>query len=173
MKNAFTEALLLLSGCQSTNFLNKLIFQRDWLVGWACQVGRATVTKLNSSVMDVSDEVPWNHGEASSISHYLFAGKRLGSGVWRWISPSELVLRDWRALQNHVVQPRHWTDEETEARDGERWPEDEHRVSDTAGRRPRALVRCWSPVSRTVSAAHLLWAQCFVRQSLLRDLKGM
>lgn len=45
------------------------------------QVGTATVTKLNSSVMDVFDGVPWNPGEVSSISHYLFAGKSLGSGV--------------------------------------------------------------------------------------------
>ena len=45
------------------------------------QVGTATVTKLNSSLMDVSDEVPWNPGEVSSISHYLFAGRSLGLGV--------------------------------------------------------------------------------------------
>lgn len=60
-------------------FLNRLIIQRDWL--FLCQVGTATATKLNSGVMDVSDEAPWNHGKMSSISHCLFAGKRLDSGV--------------------------------------------------------------------------------------------
>lgn len=84
---------------------NKLIFQRDWL--FVCQVDIATVTKLNSSVIDVSDEVPWNHGEISLVSHYLFAGKKLGSGGYTLIDSLNLVLQDWRTL--------HCTDEETEA----------------------------------------------------------
>lgn len=46
-----------------------------------CQVSRATTTKLNPSVMNVSDEVPWNLAEVSSISPYSFAGKSLGFGV--------------------------------------------------------------------------------------------
>lgn len=42
-------------------------------MGFACQVN---LTKLNFGMMDVSDDVPWNHGEVSSICHYLFAGKK-------------------------------------------------------------------------------------------------
>lgn len=89
----------------SFNYLfNKLIFQRDWL--FVYQVDIATVTKLNSSVMDVSDEVPWNHGEISSVNHYLFADKRLGSGGYILFDSSNLVLQDWRTF--------HCIDEETE-----------------------------------------------------------
>lgn len=57
--------------------------------------------------MDVSDGVPWNHGEGSSVSHYLFAGKKLGSGGYTLIDSLNLVLQDWRTLRG--------TDEETEA----------------------------------------------------------
>lgn len=74
---------------------NKLNFQRDWL--FVCQVEIAIVTKLNSNVMDVSDEVPWNHEGISSVSQYLFAGKK--AWLWwvyvnRFLEPSALRLED-------------------------------------------------------------------------------
>lgn len=140
------------------------------------QVGTATVTKLNSSVMDVSDEVSWNPGEVSSISHYLFAGKRLWLrcvDIHQFLKPGVSRLEGPSPSSGPASSSYRCGDQ------GPGWenslPKDVQSIRDNA--RSGLELSCPGSVfvtlSRTVCTVYLLCAQRFARQSLLGGDKGM